>query len=169
LLGTAPRLEQRSRGASGEFALGGNVAIALRGSLKQASQQLGISLNTHELVPLGIVLGVAFVLRLFLSQILGLAGDLTSYVNWGDSLPHTLLNFYTLHRDDNYPPFINLFFAVFDRFYTFGSRALGVHNPSLNLTASRPAAVFFRLPFVLSDIATSAVLYVVVRRVTTAR
>jgi hypothetical protein len=134
------------------------VAVALRGSLKEASQRLGLSLDTRELVSIGIVLGVALVLRLYLSQVLGLAGDLTSYVRWGLNLPHQLSTFYTLNPDDNYPPLINFFYAIFDGVYTLSMHVLGVAYPSFDLYTSRQAAVFLRLPFVLSELAANAVL-----------
>jgi Gpi18-like mannosyltransferase len=145
------------------------VAIAIRHALKETANRLGLPRNAREVLAVGALLSVAFVLRLFLSQVLGLAGDLQSYVKWGASLTHHVSDFYAANPDDNYPPLINIIFALVDRLYMFLMHRLGVANPSLDPFTSRRAAVFMRLPFVLSDIGVTATLYLLGRRVTTTR
>jgi len=115
-----------------------------------------------DVVLLAMVLLIALIVRLALAPRGELLWDLDMYVAWGSNFLKHPVDVYTMSGDANYPPLTIYLFGGVVACYRFLAHLL--HLPS-TLDAQTPLlSLLAKLPTLLADLGTVALLYVLVRR-----
>jgi len=109
------------------------------------------------------VLAVGMVVRLALAPIPIFPHDPQYYVDWGLSLGHHPLDFYTARTDATYPPLAMYLFFLIDVANFLLAHLFG-QEPIFVFTQSSLLVVLEKLPTILVEMATIALVYALARR-----
>jgi hypothetical protein len=126
-----------------------------------------------------LLLALALLVRLPLAAFHGFFYDLQGYAVWGEVLDHHFFDFYTAccpatllpHAPPVYPLYPPLTVYLFGLLYAIYA-ALGktiTPSPPLDLHQSVPLTMILKLPMLMADLATIALIYAVARRVRSER
>lgn len=109
------------------------------------------------------VLAVGMLVRLALAPIPIFPHDPQYYVDWGSSLRHHPLDFYTARTDATYPPLAMYIFFLIDVANFLLAHLFG-QEPTYVFTQSSLLVVLEKLPTILVEMATIALVYALARR-----
>ncbi|GEM_PF-2490557 len=117
-------------------------------------------------------LGVALYARLIIAPYQGFFGDLQQYVTWGVYLNHHFLHVYSTVGSGtiplNYPPLMVYLFGLMDGAYGLAAHLIGGH-PTYAVSQSPLLNVFIKLPAILADLVTLALIYGLARQICSPR
>jgi Gpi18-like mannosyltransferase len=119
--------------------------------------------GTHERRRFLAVLAVGLLVRLALAPIPIFPHDPQYYVDWGLSLGHHPLDFYTARNDATYPPLSMYVFFMIDAANFLLAHLFG-QEPSFVFTQSALLTVLEKLPTILVEMVTIALIYTLARR-----
>ncbi|HST87299.1 MAG TPA: glycosyltransferase 87 family protein [Ktedonobacterales bacterium] len=123
-----------------------------------------------------LLLALALLVRLPLMAFHGFFYDLQGYAVWGEVLDHHFFDFYTAccpatlppHAPPTYPPLTVYLYGLLYAVYALLGRTI-TPAPPLDLHQSVPLAIILKLPMLVADLATIALIYAVARRVRSER
>lgn len=123
-----------------------------------------------------VLLALALLVRLPLMAFHGFFYDLQGYAVWGEVLDHHFFDFYTAccsatlpsHAPPTYPPLTVYLYGLLYAVYALLGRTI-TPSPPLDLHQSVPLTILLKLPMLVADLATIALIYAVARRVRSER
>ncbi len=123
---------------------------------------------TQEGIVFWAFLSAALYARLIIAPYQGFFGDLQQYVTWGVYLDHHFFHVYSTVGSDtiplNYPPLMVYLFGLMDGAYGLAAHLIGGH-PTYAVSQSPLLNAFIKLPAILADLATLALIYGLARRI----
>ncbi len=141
-------------------------------SFSGSTQSLRAFLRTSEGRAFAAVLLAALALRLAIAPFSGMFNDLQQFADWGLLANRHFLGFYSVGAAQllvpNYPPVTVYLFAAIVKLYRTGAQLVGA-TPLLDVTREPLLAALLKVPTILADLLSVALIYRIARSRISAR